>query len=153
MTATSRRLGAAFLLLALATPALAANVPDPRLTPGAVLSADPAKVCTPNYSRTVRKTTVAMKRETFRRYGLKYDLKAFKVDHRLPLALGGTDTQANLWPSNRSRALRDSSWRKDALETRLVNLACRRRTMTLREAQAAFLGDWRAAYRRFWGPL
>jgi hypothetical protein len=148
-----RRLSVLTLALALATPALAANAPRQDLTPGAVLSTDPARVCVPNYSRTVRKTTVAMKRETFRRYGLKYDLRAFKVDHRLPLALGGTDTQPNLWPSNRSRSLRDSSWRKDALETRLVNLACRRRTITLREAQAAFLGDWRAAYRRFWGPL
>jgi hypothetical protein len=148
-----RRLCVLTLVLSLATPALAANVPRQDLTPGAVLSTDPARVCVPNYSRTVRKTTVAMKRETFRRYGLKYDLRAFKVDHRLPLALGGTDTQPNLWPSNRSRSLRDSSWRKDALETRLVNLACRRRTITLREAQAAFLGDWRAAYRRFWGPL
>jgi hypothetical protein len=153
MTAAASRLGAAFLLLALAWPALADNVPRQDLTPGAVLSSSPAKVCVPNYSKTVRRTTVAMKRETFRRYGLRYDLRAYKVDHRLPLALGGTDTQPNLWPSNRSRALRDSSWRKDALETRLVNLACRRRTMTLREAQAAFLGDWRAAYRRFWGPL
>lgn len=148
-----------FIVLALAAmlamPALAADPirPDPAKTPGAVLTTNAAKVCVPGYSKTVRNTSAALKRRVYAAYGIKPNGQAYEIDHRLPLSLGGADVFANLWPETRARSVHENAWRKDALEARVHELVCVRRTMTLVEGQRLFLGDWVAAYRRLVGPL
>ena len=128
-------------------------IPDPALTPGAIASSDPAVVCArQSYSRQHRQTTYAMKVAVYRRYGIVRAGRDFEVDHRVPLALGGADTLANLWPQEGwfSPSYHD----KDRLETRVWLMVCRERTMTLTEGQALFLApDWREGYRQLFGKF
>jgi hypothetical protein len=60
--------GAAWLLAAaaLSTPAVAGDLPDPTLTPGAVLTTDPAAVCTPGYAKSVRHVSGKVKAQVYR---------------------------------------------------------------------------------------
>src|SRR5436853_6720086 len=87
------------------------SAPDPKLTPGAVLSVGPDQVCRPGYSRTIRHVTAANKREVFARYGLrnavvnvttrKGDIvqrRDSEVDHLIPFDLGGSNSVEHLWP-------------------------------------------------------
>jgi hypothetical protein len=61
-----------------------------------------------------------------------------QVDHRVPLALGGADNDANVWAQPIDEALE-----KDRLERFAAIEVCRYRRVGLAEAQSWFLGDWR----------
>jgi hypothetical protein len=82
----------------LAVPALAAELPirpDPKMTPGAVLTTDAAEICEKGYARTVRHTSGKLKAEIYREYGLDKASSHFEVDRRIQgerrAALGNTD--------------------------------------------------------------
>jgi hypothetical protein len=66
--------------------------------------------------------------------------KDYVIDHFIPLELGGSNEISNLWPQ---------SWpwydQKDAVESYLYFEVCSGR-MTLPEAQAEIVEDWRALY-------
>jgi hypothetical protein len=133
------------------------TAPDNRLTPGALTSSDPAVVCHPGYSRehrlyqSDRSAYDAMRKAVFAAYGVPWsEHNQRELDHRVPLALGGADAIANLWPE----PLPPTPWNavlKDQLEYRAVVAACYRHAITLSEAQAIFLGDWRIGYCRLIG--
>jgi len=60
------------------------------------------------------------------------------ADHIVPLCLGGADNDANLQWQPIAEALE-----KDRLERAACIAVCRDRWMSLKEAQAVFLDDWR----------
>ena len=124
-------------------------IPDDRLTPGEVVETNSAVICQPGHSRMVRHTSGRMKHDVYRRYGIDRRSGHFEIDHRVPLGLGGADTEENLWPESYDT----QPWNahlKDRLENHLHELVCDGE-MSLSDAQAAFLGDWTAAYERFLG--
>lgn len=154
------RLCTFFLLAALLVSlgAWAENVPirpDHNLTPGIVASTDEEVVCAtgPNgsYSQQHRKTTSAMKREVYQRYGIDRKGRSFEIDHRLPLALGGADDVKNLWPQEGWH--HPSYHDKDELEQYLWRSVCKKHTMPLRNAQSLLLGDWIVAYKQVFGNV
>jgi hypothetical protein len=114
-------------------------------------------VCHAGYSREQRSygsdrgAYDAMRRAVFAAYGVpRSEHNQMELDHRVPLALGGADAIANLWP----QPLPPTPWNavlKDQLEYRAVVAACYRHAITLSEAQAIFLGDWRIGYCRLIG--
>jgi hypothetical protein len=135
----------------------AADMPDPRLTPGAVASSDAAEVCESDgrpgsaYSRAHREMNQAQRRGDFARYGIPWsDHRFYEDDHLVPLCLGGADTAANRWPQPRSGEW--NSYRKDRLESYACRNVCTG-SLSLGEAQRWFLApaDWRDAYRRIFG--
>ena len=67
----------------------------------------------------------------------------------VPLCIGGADVIENLWPQLGWQ--HPSFHDKDRLEARVCQTVCRTRTMTLREGQAIFLGDWIAGFERVYG--
>jgi hypothetical protein len=143
------------LALLTATVAYAGDVPDPRLTPGAVASTNPAEVCESDgrpgsaYSRMHRGTNEAARRGDFARYGIPWSEHGrYEDDHLVPLCLGGADTAANRWPQPRWGAW--NSYRKDELESYACHTVCSGRPDLLIETQRWFLppSDWREAYRR-----
>ncbi len=153
-TTRIRRLTFAGLWL-LGFPCLAANLPDPTLTPGVI---DPS--CTADTLRTTttkgrRLTTQAMKDQAYRKYGMAAGQGACsgpqgcEVDHRVPLEACGKDDQANLWPMPYDGPC--NAHDKDALEnqTKRDILAG---TITLEQGQARFLApDWRVEYQARFG--
>jgi hypothetical protein len=124
------------------------DLPDVRLTPGAVLTANAATVCVVGYSSSVRDVPSAVSEEAYRRYDVVHVPYAHEVDHLVSLELGGSNALTNLWPE--PYAGRWGARTKDALENRLHSLVCAGE-LNLRAAQHQEARDWVGAYRRYVG--
>jgi hypothetical protein len=136
--------------------AIAGDLPDPRLTPGA-LNPDVTQanvqttVCVKGWTKTVRPAafyTNTLKKVQLREYGYAdTNPRDYEEDHLVPLSVGGHPTDPkNLWPQPRS-----SEWnadKKDRLEFALYRALCRGE-ITLDAAREAFRSDWIAAYRKY----
>ena len=136
--------------------ALAYELPDPKITPGAINEMVTqanirATICTTGWTRTIRPPvsyTNRLKRQLMRKYGVgSRDVRDFELDHLIPLELGGApDDPANLWPQPRT-----GTWTaelKDDLERTLNRRACEGR-VSLAQAQQAIRTDWIAAYMKY----
>lgn len=119
------------------------NRPDPMLTPGDIVTTDKTLVCMKGFSKMIRRTTSEMKRKTYRAYELR-NTKANKIDHLVPLSLGGADTMKNLWPSDFNAAHHDAD-DKDRLELKIRKLVCTGK-LSVSKGQKLFLDDWHDAY-------
>jgi hypothetical protein len=137
-------------LLILASPVKAQTaVPDPTLTPGAVRTTDAVEICSHGTSELRH-----WSRDRDDRIMLEYGLPRgaypnFEIDHLVPLGLGGSDDDKNLWPEPR-RSI-EPEWnaeRKDELERRLRELVCSG-AVDVVEAQRAIAEDWTEAYKRY----
>ena len=126
-------------------------VPNDQLTPGAVASQDIAAVCGfvggLSYSKRHRATPYELKRSIRERDGCG---RNSEVDHRLPLALGGEDSEPNLWcqPGASTWTYHD----KDRLEVYYWEQVCKHHAMPLAAAQAQFLApsNWIERYCGVW---
>jgi hypothetical protein len=149
----SRFAAACVLLLALVYPAYAADpiLPDPQLTPGAVLTTDLSKICQPGYTKTVRHTSGALKREVYAEYNIKPDSGRYEVDHLIPLEIGGADVKENLWPESYGTKPWNAAV-KDKLENYLHVEACAGH-IPIEQAQKEIAEDWIVAYRKYLGEL
>ena len=145
------------VLGSLGTGVLAVNLqaplmPDPLKTPGDVLTSDPARICVPAYTKTVRNVPQALKEQVYRQYGITSRQSGeYEVDHLISLELGGSNSVRNLWPESYKTTPLNAHV-KDTLENRLHALACSGK-ITLEQAQQAIAQDWRAAYVKYLGPL
>jgi hypothetical protein len=137
------------LLLALAAPALAGDLPDAALTPGL---ANPALtrdvLCAKGFTtRNVRNVPAVEKREVYARYGIACGRacgKQYEVDHLIPLTIGGSNDVTNLWPQSYRGEW--SAHVKDRLENRLRHLVCSG-MIELEKAQREISTDWIGMYR------
>jgi len=120
--------------------------PDHSCTPGAVFSDATAKdTCVKGYTATVRNVSTKTKKEVFEEYGLSYPQPpgAYEVDHFIPLALGGSNDIANLWPEIASPI--PGFHEKDIVEVFLQGEVCSGRA-DLSAAQRQISMDWLAVY-------
>jgi hypothetical protein len=126
-------------------------LPDPTLTPGAVVEVDLAEMCQIGYAASVRDVPRERRDEVFREYGVaRRDRRDYELDHLLSLSLGGSNSAENLWAQSRV----SEPWNaevKDTLEDVLHREVCSGR-VSREEAQEAIRTDWIAAYRKFVGP-
>jgi len=126
-----------------------AALPDPGLTPGAVLTVDVARICAPGFTKVVRPTTRAMKRAIYAAYHILPSAGNYEIDHLIPLELGGANVLENLWPQPGPPTVESAS-DKNRLGNFLYRQVCAGR-MPLARAQAEIAVDWLAAYRRYFG--
>lgn len=142
----------------------ATSVADPHLTPGKVRSElTIAQICATRWGEDHRAVTAAMKRQVYQRYGFAGPKdprctpdrtgRTCEVDHRVPRCVGGADDLANLSPQPYGGAW--NAHMKDRVEDQACRAVCALvKPMPLKEAQAAFLGDWTLTYRAWFGtPL
>ncbi|MBF0481293.1 MAG: HNH endonuclease [Desulfovibrionaceae bacterium] len=138
-------------LMLAASVALAGDLPDRSLTPGAIASTDISEVCRPGYAKAHRHTPAALKERVYAAYGItRHEPGEYEVDHDVPLCLGGADEFENLWP----QSYWTEPWnahKKDRLEVYVLKLVCKDRTLSLEDGQKIFLGNWIEAYKRFFG--
>ena len=136
----------------LASPALADDPirPDPRLTPGAVLTTDAAVVCAPGYGRSVRHTPGWIETFVYREYGIDRGQGCYEVDHLIPLGIGGANVSANLWPESYDTQPWNAAV-KNQLDDFLHDEVCAGR-IPITQAQKDIAEDWIAAYRKYIGP-
>jgi hypothetical protein len=110
-------------------------VPNPKWTPGRV-------------ARTEKErggVTLKLEQKVFARYRLPWERRAeFKIDHLIPLELGGADTLDNLWPQS-LRAKPYGADRKELL-TEVLLQKVRTGRMTLEQTQEEIRKDWIDAF-------
>lgn len=122
-------------------------LPDPACTPGAVFAdATPAEVCVPGYTKEVRSVSIKLKRQVYAAYGIAYPPPSgtYELDHLVPLALGGDNSAANLFPEARDPA--PGFKEKDIVEVYLYGELCAGR-IQLAAAQAQIARNWLAVYQ------
>ncbi len=142
----SRRVITAVLLAA--SPAAAQDalaLPDLTMTPGGIMTGDLDVVC---HHRTRERRSVSTSRceAVFRAYSIPDTPLArygYECDHLVPLALGGSNDAANLWPQPNVDAAR-----KDRLEVEMQRLVCAG-ALPLPQAQREIADDWTLAYARY----
>jgi hypothetical protein len=110
-------------------------VPNQKLTPGRVARAEKER----------SGVTLKLEQKVFARYRLPWARRAeFKIDHLIPLELGGADTLDNLWPQ-RLRAKPYGADRKELL-TEVFLEKIRTGRMTLAQTQEEIRNDWIDAF-------
>ncbi len=110
--------------------------PRSSLTPGDVLSVDTQVICTPGYSRGVRNVSRALKAKVAAAYGFSGASSSVEYDHLIPLSLGGSNAETNLWPE----PITDARV-KDGLENHLRAVVCAGK-MDLADVQSRIAADW-----------
>lgn len=121
--------------------------PDQTLTPGDLLPATRAEICSSGYSKRVRDVSSQTKREIYAEYGFATHTPGdYEVDHLVPLGIGGSNDKRNLWPEPIN--VRPGAKQKDDLENELHNRVCDGR-IDLAQAQREIVADWYAAYLRY----
>ena len=136
-----------FAFAALLTFFLAASVqagddmlPDPKLTPGKIARKDKDR----------NGVTEEMERHVFARYHIPWRRRGeFKVDHLIPIELGGADAVDNLWPQSLSPRPYNAH-RKERLTRRLLALVAAGK-MTLAQAQKEISEDWISCFVEYLG--
>jgi hypothetical protein len=124
-----------FLNFAAPAPIHEISLPNPKLTPGKVAQNDKDR----------SGVTLAMEKKCFARYRLPWMRRSeFRIDHLVPLELGGADTIDNLWPHS-IRAKPYGPERKKLL-TKFFLEKIAQRQMTLAQAQEEIRHDWIDAF-------
>jgi hypothetical protein len=125
-------------------------LPDHGCTPGAIFTgATKVRVCTPGYSGSVRSVSESLKRAVYSEYGIFHHVPyTYEIDHLVPLELGGSNDESNLWPE--AAAPRPGYHEKDRLENQLHELVCSGR-MGLGAAQRDIAQNWLAENHQLGG--
>jgi len=125
-------------------------MPNPSLTPGAILTTDPDEICVPGYSKRTRNVSRETKELAYRLYGITSRAPGeYEVDHLISLELGGSNAIQNLWPESfLTQPL--NAHVKDELENKLHALVCDGK-VSLEEAQKAIATNWVQAYETYIG--
>jgi hypothetical protein len=144
MSLDKRLAFAAFLTLMLALHAQAGEdmLPNRKFTPGRVARKDKDR----------QGVTEEMERKVFSRYHIPWRRRPeFKVDHLIPLELGGADAVENLWPQ--SLYVRPyNALRKDLLtQCLLARIAAGK--MNLAQAQEEISQDWISCFVEYLGMV
>jgi len=139
-------------------PALAGDLPDPQLTPGA-LSPDVVRnvtvqeLCTTS-TKLVRNVPESVKKRVYDSYHMKQEHRpdctgpahaCTEMDHDCSLEHGCNNDPKNLWP----QAYDGTPWNahvKDKLENELHKRICSGK-ITIKQAQTCISTDWIACYQ------
>lgn len=126
---------AGLLFFRAAIPAQQEFLPNPKLTPGRIGASEKDR----------GGVTLAMEQKVFARYHVPWEWRArYKIDHLIPVELGGADTIDNLWPQ-RIKTRPYGADRKELL-TEVLLQKIRAGKMTLAQAQEEIRRDWIDAF-------
>jgi hypothetical protein len=129
------------------------SLPDPTLTPGDVRTTTLLEVCDKSVStKSIRHVTGFARHHVFDNYTLlsKRDKwcnseRGCELDHLVPLELGGSNDEKNLFPQAYSGTVWNASV-KDKLENEVHKRVCAGR-LDLVESQKRIATDWIAFYK------
>src|SRR3989338_714961 len=125
---------------------VAGALPDRACTPGSVFAAaTPAQICVSGYTKRVRSVSTKLRKQLFAAYGVAYPppTGAYELDHIIPLALGGDNSAANLFPE--AADPKPGFKEKDVVEVYLYEEMCAGK-IDLAAAQTQVAEDWTAVY-------
>jgi hypothetical protein len=124
-------------------------LPSPELTPGLVASTDTVLVCAKDYPAKARNVSRSIKNKVYRAHKVDKERcnKGCKIDHLIPLSIGGSNDPRNLWPHEYG-----ADWNvfsKTRLEVRLRKEVCSGR-MEITQAQECIRKDWTQCFQQFY---
>lgn len=124
-------------------------LPNAELTPGRVDTTDRALICQATYSKDNRRVSGGTKDRVYDRYGVKKSNCRMdcKIDHLIPIAIGGSNDIRNLWPHEYGAEW--SVYEKTRLEVRLRKAVCKQ-NMDVADAQNCIRNDWTKCYVKFY---
>lgn len=125
---------------------IAGPLPDRACTPGSVFAdATVEKICISGYSKSVRSVSTKLRKQLFASYGIAYPPAsgAYELDHLIPLAIGGDNSAANLFPE--AAEPKPGFKEKDVVEVYLQEEVCAGQ-IDLAAAQRQVAADWTAVY-------
>ena len=83
--------------------------PDPQMTPGSVCESptefrypEHIAYCERNVDTELKRDIIRVYDESFGYRIQQMDRQAFKIDHYIPLCMGGSNDRSNLWPQHRT---------------------------------------------------
>lgn len=142
-TSHAHRLAAilAAALAALLSAAAAADMPNRSITPGDVAERNTSVVCQIGEARRERNVPYRIRDRVYLAYGIPRGARKglYRIDHLIPLELGGSNRPSNLWPQSYA-----DSKLKDRVESELHEAVCDG-SMRLDDAQHAIARDWHTA--------
>jgi hypothetical protein len=128
--------------------------PDKLLTPGDTLAVSKNDLCNSNYEKTVKPVHKARAMYVFNRYNIDYaNHNHYKLDHLIPISLGGSNKVTNLWPvkycnqANARKHLCAGAREKKVVEDALRISVCNN-TITIEQAQKIIAIDWYNEYMK-----
>jgi hypothetical protein len=127
--------------------------PNTSMTPGTVYQNITEKdVCDSGYSKRIRNVLVLQNKSIYYAYGIKYPQPsgAYEVDHFIPLSIGGSNDDKNLWPQPAQPL--PGFREKDKVEFFLHNEICAGR-ISIKAAQENIRSDWYKVYQRISVPV
>jgi hypothetical protein len=118
-------------------------LPDPTCSPGDVFDTPIETICVSGYSASVRDVSEKTKEEIYARYGItSRESGEYEIDHIIPLAIGGSNNIANLFPEPLTPL---PGFRiKDKIENKMHTLVCSGQ-LPLGDAQKIMGTDWSQA--------
>jgi hypothetical protein len=124
-------------------------LPNAKLTPGSVASTNKEEVCNPAYPSNNRKVSASKKKQVYTRYGVTKAncTKDCKIDHLIPIAIGGSNDLDNLWPHEYGAEW--TVYEKTRLEVRLRKAVCKE-GMPIVQAQQCIASNWTTCYEGFY---
>ena len=118
-------------------------LPDPKCSPGDVLTTDTSIICVTGYTKTVRNVTEKKKNEVYAAYGVASRTTGeYEMDHIIPLELGGSNDVKNLYPEPAEP--RPGFHEKDKVENWLHDQVCEH-GMNISRAQEMIARNWTEA--------
>ena len=121
-------------------------LPDPECTPGSVFAnATPDVICVSGYTKRVRSVSTSLRKQVYAAYGVSYPppTGSYELDHLIPLAIGGDNSAANLFPE--AAVPKPGFKEKDVVEVYLQEAVCSGE-IDLADAQSQVAKDWVAVY-------
>ena len=121
-------------------------LPDPECTPGAIFEkATLEEICTSGYTKKVRNVSTKTRKKVYAMYNIHYPVPtgSYELDHFIPLALGGNNDIANLFPESAKPS--PGFKEKDVVEVYLYQEVCAKR-IDLSAAQSQIVKDWVMIY-------
>lgn len=122
------------------------SLPDHECSPGAIFEEVTKEIiCVSGYTKTVRSVSTSMRKKVFAEYGISWPqpFGSYEVDHIVPLALGGNNDIANLFPESAVPA--PGFKEKDVVENYLHEHVCSGE-IDLVAAQLQIANDWLGVY-------
>lgn len=126
--------------------------PNKTLTPGHVAGSTLENICTAGYPEAARNVSFGTKKAVFDAYKTPSKDRAgdvSKIDHLIPLAIGGSNDPKNLWPHYYNGHPVWTVYKKSRLEVKLRKMVCTE-NYDLVQAQVCVSSSWIGCYRKIY---